>query len=113
MLAVEHEVQVVTSAREAMDLVSGGERFDVVLCDLMMPEMTGMDINDELLRGAPEQAEKLVFMTGGAFTSRAREFLDHVRHQTIDKPFDRNKLRAIIHRVLSEEWRRSRVYGPR
>lgn len=53
----------------------------------MMPEVTGMDLHAELLRLAPEQAEKVVFMTGGAFTSRAREFLDQVRNPRIEKPF--------------------------
>ena len=41
MLAREHEVTVLTSARAALDRIAAGERFDVMLCDLMMPELTG------------------------------------------------------------------------
>lgn len=103
MLSAEHEVLAVTSARDAIGLLSQGERFDVIFCDLMMPEVTGMDLHAELLQLAPEQAEKIVFMTGGAFTSQAREFLDHVRNPSVDKPFDRSKLRAIIHDLLGQE----------
>jgi len=100
MLSAEHEVLAVTSARDAIGRVSKGERFDIILCDLMMPEMTGMDLHAELLRLAPEQAEKVIFMTGGAFTSRARVFLDQVRNPRVEKPFDVGGLRALVHGML-------------
>jgi signal transduction histidine kinase len=100
MLSAEHEVLAVTSARDAIGRVSKGERFDIILCDLMMPEVTGMDLHAELLRLVPEQAEKVVFMTGGAFTSRAREFLDQVRNPRVEKPFDVGGLRALVHGML-------------
>jgi len=100
MLSGEHEVLAVTSAQDAIGRLSQGERFDVILCDLMMPEVTGMDLHAELLRIAPEQAEKVVFMTGGAFTSRAREFLDQVRNPRVEKPFDVGNLRALVHSLL-------------
>jgi len=100
MLSAEHEVLAVTSARDALGRVSDGERFDIILCDLMMPEVTGMDLHAELLRDAPEQAERVVFMTGGAFTSGAREFLEHVRNPRIEKPFDRGILSALVREML-------------
>lgn len=100
MLSPEHEVLATTSARDAIDRVSRGERFDIILCDLMMPEVTGMDLHAELLRLAPEQAEKVIFMTGGAFTSRAREFLDQIRNPLVEKPFDAASLRALVHGTL-------------
>lgn len=46
--------------------------FDVILCDLMMPDTTGMDLHHELVRIAPDQVDRMVFMTGGAFTAKAR-----------------------------------------
>jgi PAS domain S-box-containing protein len=101
MLATEHDVRVLTRARDAIDVVSGGDRFDVVLCDLMMPDVTGMDLHAELLRVAPEQADKIVFMTGGAFTSRAREFLDKVRNPRVEKPFAAASLKALVRSLLS------------
>ena len=52
---------------EALALVLEGKRFDLILCDLMMPVMTGMDLHAELLIVAPDQAARMVFMTGGVF----------------------------------------------
>lgn len=49
--------------------------------------MTGMDLHDELVGVAPEQVKKMIFVTGGAFTARSRQFLDTVTNQRIDKPF--------------------------
>ncbi len=96
ILSTEHEVVTTTRGREALDRVSSGERFDVVLCDLMMPDVTGMDLHDELARGTPDQAACVIFMTGGAFTVRAREFLDRVPNLRIEKPFDLMQLRALV-----------------
>ena len=97
----EHDVSSSTSVREALDRIKSGHHFDVVLCDLMMPEMTGMDLHAELLRTDPNQAARLVFMTGGAFTPSAREFLDRVPNAHVEKPFDLPSLRAIIQNLLA------------
>ncbi len=101
-LSREHDVLALTSAREAIGRVSTGERFDVIFCDLMMPDMTGMDFHAELLRLAPEQVGKVVFMTGGCFTPRAREFLDEVRNPRVEKPFDVGDLRALVNGLLRQ-----------
>ncbi|MEW5847815.1 MAG: response regulator [Myxococcota bacterium] len=95
-LSPEHDVRVTLGARDALELITKGERFDVILCDLMMPEVTGMDLHAEFLRAAPEQAGRMIFLTGGAFTPRARTFLDQVANQRLEKPFDAQHLRAIV-----------------
>ena len=92
----EHDVTVSASAGEALQRIAAGERFDVILSDLMMPQMTGMELHDQLLRDVPDQAARMVFLTGGAFTPGAREFLDTVRNHRIEKPFDTQQLRALI-----------------
>lgn len=96
VLEPEHDVTIVLSAGDAHRRVTAGERFDVILCDLMMPQMTGMDLHEELLRSVPEQAAQMVFLTGGAFTSRARAFLDGVPNQRLPKPFDMQQVRSIV-----------------
>jgi DNA-binding NtrC family response regulator len=68
----------------------------VIVCDLMMPEVTGMDLYAELERSRPELVRRVVFMTGGALTARAREFLARVTNPRLEKPFDLERLRAII-----------------
>ena len=95
MLAPEHDVQVLTSALEAFHRISAGARFDVILSDLMMPVMTGMDLYSELTTTVPDQAERIVFLTGGAFTPRARLFLDQVPNARLEKPFDLQALRTL------------------
>ena len=96
----DHEVTVVTTARQALDLLDSGKRFDIVLSDLMMPEMSGMDFYDEVTRRFPDVAERVVFVSGGAFTPRANAFLDRVANERIEKPFDPRSVRAMVQRYV-------------
>ncbi|ATB51251.1 two-component regulator propeller domain-containing protein [Corallococcus macrosporus] len=96
-LSRENDVEVLVSARRALELLTGAEaRYDVVLCDLMMPEMTGMDLYDALARVDPRAAERIVFITGGAFTATARTFLERVGNPRVEKPFDPEALRQLV-----------------
>ncbi len=99
-LAKEHDVVTVTAGSEALAMCAAGETFDLILCDLMMPEMTGMDLHRELMAVAPDQASKMIFLTGGAFTDSARAFLAEPPKEYIEKPFDAANLRAIVQRFL-------------
>lgn len=91
-----HDVTVLASAKEAI-LRLADTRFDVIFCDLMMPSMTGMDLHEAVLRGPHSaQAAAFVFMTGGAYTTRAREFLERVGAPCLDKPFDSSEVRELI-----------------
>ncbi|MFT3913187.1 MAG: ATP-binding protein [Anaeromyxobacteraceae bacterium] len=98
----DHDVQVVTSARAALDKVEQGERFDVVLSDLLMPEMTGMDLYAELQKRDPGYVRRMVFLTGGAFTPAAREFLEETKVVCLEKPFEVGALRATLAAKLAE-----------
>jgi PAS domain S-box-containing protein len=96
VLVAEHDVELVTNASEAFARVEAGHRFDLILCDLMMPGMSGMDLHRELMRVAPDVAARVVFLTGGAFTQRAREFLEGVQNQRLEKPIGIDALRNAI-----------------
>jgi CheY-like chemotaxis protein len=96
----DHDVTLVTSAREAVETIQQGARYDVILSDLMMPELSGMDLHEAISRFAPDQVEKMVFMTGGAFTPAARNFFEHVANPTIEKPFDKAALLSVIETFL-------------
>jgi PAS domain S-box-containing protein len=100
ILSHEHDVLAMVSAEEALAVCAGGEKFDLILCDLMMPDMTGMDFHRELSLIAPEQAERMIFITGGAFTEKARAFLSETPKEHIEKPFYSANLRAIVQRYL-------------
>ena len=99
-LGADHDVRATTSALEAKALLDGGEPFDLIFCDLMMPHMTGMDLHAELSVSAPDHAERMIFLTGGAFTPRARQFLDAVPNLRVDKPFEIKNLRALVRDIL-------------
>jgi PAS domain S-box-containing protein len=90
------DVDVATDAREGLALLVDGGQYDVVLCDLMMPDMTGMDLYAEIARRRPGFEHRFVFMTGGAFTPRASEFLARVKNRRLEKPFQPSVLEVIV-----------------
>ncbi len=101
VLGGAHQVQVVGGAEQALELFEAGQRFDVVLCDLMMPQITGQELHRRLLELDAGQAARVVFMTGGDFTPAARSFLDRAPNPRIEKPFDIDALRALVNRLVT------------
>jgi CheY-like chemotaxis protein len=99
-LLTPHRVTPVTRAREALDRITTGEEFDLILCDIMMPELTGMDFHAQLRTIRPGLADQIIFMSGGAFTPRARAFLEKVPNRRIEKPIDANRLRRLVEEAL-------------
>jgi PAS domain S-box-containing protein len=102
-LSGDHDVVTKNLSEEALELLRQGARFDVILCDVMMPNMTGVDFWRELERFAPEDTRRIVFLTGGAFATQARQFLDSVPNLHIDKPFVPEALRAIVRERVDED----------
>jgi nitrogen-specific signal transduction histidine kinase/CheY-like chemotaxis protein len=96
LLSDEHDTDVTTSAADALARITRGERFDVILCDLMMPDVTGMDLYREVLHLAPDLARRIVFMSGGVYTPRARAFVESLPNRCIEKPPDAAKLRQLV-----------------
>jgi signal transduction histidine kinase len=105
LLSSEGDVVALTSARKALEAIQRGDRFDVIVCDLMMPEMDAPLLYDEVSTIAPAQAERMLFVTGGAFTPRAREFLERVPNTRIEKPFDVDALVAIVRSRIGDATR--------
>ncbi len=99
-LLAGHETVVATSAGEAFQRVERGERFDAILCDLMMPDMSGMELHARLETRAPELASRMIFLSGGAFTPAAAEFLGRVPNERVDKPVGRVELENSLRVVL-------------
>lgn len=101
LLEPTYEVVTATGGNEALDLVASGQRFDVVVCDLQMPGTSGMDIYARLREQAPELANRLVFMSGGAYTPAATRFVSSVPNRVLQKPVPPELLRATIDATLS------------
>ncbi|MBI5498590.1 MAG: PAS domain S-box protein [Deltaproteobacteria bacterium] len=101
MLGREHDVVALTSARAALDCLRRGETFDVILCDLMMPDITGMEFHALLQEEYPALAERVVFVTGGAFTPQARDLFERTRARRLEKPFERAALRRLVQEMVA------------
>ncbi|KYG06399.1 hybrid sensor histidine kinase/response regulator, partial [Sorangium cellulosum] len=100
-LEPRHETTATASARDALTRIRAGERYDAILCDLMMPDMTGMDFYASLAEHAPEQQRRVVFLTGGAFTERSKSFLQRVNARLLLKPFDAATLLSLVDEVVA------------
>ncbi|MEO8551521.1 MAG: response regulator, partial [Kofleriaceae bacterium] len=95
-----HEVICVDNCADALALLARGERFDVILTDLAMPGMTGIAFFEELARRSRDQAETVVFVTGGALTATSEDFLQATTNPCIEKPFTSGSLQALVTRRL-------------
>jgi CheY-like chemotaxis protein len=98
----DFHVDVVLSAADALQRIRGGELFDAILCDLLMPEMTGMELRAALDQLAPGQARRMLFMTGGAFTEAAERFISQPGVRHLLKPFSRETLDAALRKLEAE-----------
>jgi PAS domain S-box-containing protein len=100
-LGGEHDVTAVASPRMALRLLEQGERFDAVLCDLVMPDLTGVELHRKLVEGAPGLKGRVIFMTAGAFTEESRSALDGEAVPCLSKPVTLEVLRSALAEVLT------------
>lgn len=103
ILSREHDVSTLTSAREALKCLMETDSFDAVLCDLMMPEMTGVDLHRELERLKPEIARRVLFFTGGAFTPATHAFVERMADRCLEKPLDVTEVRRKLAQLTIRE----------
>jgi CheY-like chemotaxis protein len=96
LLAPETDVVAVLSAEDALAQLDGGDSFDAILCDLMMPHNSGMQLYERITVSRPEYLSRIIFMTGGAFTPQARAFLAKLDRPHLEKPFSEQELRDAI-----------------
>ena len=94
----ENEVVTVTDPTEALARLNAGERFDVVLCDLRMPVMDGIEFHRQLSVTLPEEAARIVFITGGPLSARAEAFFRSAQNLLMSKPLDVDGVRQLIER---------------
>jgi CheY-like chemotaxis protein len=102
LLRRDCDITVALCGEDAIAHIASGVRFDAIVSDVMMPNMTGIELIEELQRLAPDQARRLVFLSGGAFTAQTREQLDKLGTLQLEKPITAKELRACVMRVASE-----------
>ncbi|ATB50894.1 MASE1 domain-containing protein [Corallococcus macrosporus] len=96
-----HDVVTTTRGGEALALVDAGHRFDVILCDLQMPETDGAAVYQHLCAHAPDQAARVVFISGGAYTPESRAFIDSVPLRVLEKPVRPDVLMGTVDAALA------------
>jgi PAS domain S-box-containing protein len=104
-LEEDFEITVCASGKEAMERLEAGPKPAAIVCDLMMPGMTGMELFAAVKERWPELERVFVFVTGAAFSGRARDFLSGVRNPKLEKPFDTNVIRDAILAVTAKRGR--------
>jgi CheY-like chemotaxis protein len=95
MLSAHRTVQA-ASGEEAKKLLEVDQKFDLILCDVMMPGLSGMDLHQWLATDNPSLAERFIFITGGAFTPRTRKYLNQVDNLRLEKPFNIANFKKIV-----------------
>jgi PAS domain S-box-containing protein len=101
MLRRTHTVVSAGSAREALALIEAGDRFDAILTDLHMPGMSGRDLAASIAAVAPDQAARVVLVTGGTACADTARFLDRCANPPLYKPFQRAALTAAVDAVIA------------
>jgi PAS domain S-box-containing protein len=101
LLEPEHEVTVTSRGEEALGWLNRGDVFDVILCDLQMPELSGIDLHARISESLPDHADRMIFVSGGAVTPEAQSFVSTVKNKVLDKPVPPETLRAVIAEMMT------------
>jgi CheY-like chemotaxis protein len=98
-LGLLYQVVTANSGVSAQAILEQDQNFDLILCDMMMPGMTGMELHAWMRTEFPDLAQRTVFVSGGAFTAKAIEYLKEVDNARLDKPYEFEQLTALINRL--------------
>jgi PAS domain S-box-containing protein len=100
LLGADHQVVTAATGESAKTILTYDQSFDVILCDLMMPGLSGMDLHAWLAVEYPVLAQRIVFVTGGAFTGTASEYLACIANIRIEKPYDKASLKRLVSELV-------------
>jgi CheY-like chemotaxis protein len=105
VLGDEFAVTTTTDPAQALAWIVKGESFDVILCDVMMPVINGVALRNQIDQVSPDQAARIVFVTGGIVLPEVQALLERVPNAWIEKPVDVEGLRELIRRrIRSAAW---------
>lgn len=109
VIAVSYECFDFLNAQQALEKMIQGERYDCMICDLMMPKMGGIQFYEGLEKIAPEQLSRVIFMTGGSYTSETDAFLKRPEINHFQKPLDIKNLLLVIQKTIKSHQSKSDV----
>jgi len=97
VLSLHHDVESVGSAVEALAVLESGAAFDAIVCDVVMPERSGLEFLGDLRTRFPGMESRVVLITGGAIANGVARALTEVRNEVVEKPFTLDRIeRAIV-----------------
>ena len=91
-----HDVVCASSGHEALAILEQDRAFDLILCDVMMPGVTGMDVHQWLVSHDPVLAARTVFITGGAYGPVAADYVADAGNLKLEKPFANEEFRDLV-----------------
>jgi two-component system, NtrC family, sensor kinase len=100
VLRAAFRVTFAQSATGAVGRIQGGARFEAIVCDLMMPGLSGYQFHAQLLRISPELARRIVFLTGYAGSAEVEDFVRATGVRVLPKPFTRQELRDAVEQLV-------------
>jgi CheY-like chemotaxis protein len=89
-------VTALERARDALALLLGGAEFDLIFCDVMMPDMDGLALHAELVARAPELVKRFVFLTGATYLVPLQTIVQRWGNEWLAKPIDLGRVRAMV-----------------
>jgi len=95
-----YDCESVNNGREALDKVAENGEYDLILCDVMMPEISGPEFVLRLGKDNPELQKHVIFITGGTFRDEARDQLEKFDNYVLEKPFTKDELRQAVNSHL-------------
>jgi PAS domain S-box-containing protein len=102
ILSRDHDLTLASCGADAIEHITAGERFDAIITDVMMPNMTGVEMFERLAELAPDQATRVIFLTGGVFTPQTQAQLDTAGNPQLQKPVSSQDLRACVSKLVTQ-----------
>lgn len=94
------DVEIETSGRAGLQRLLQGDEVQLVLCDLSLPDLSGVEIHREVAEKRPELLPRFVVMTGGAISTASRDFLERFDGPLLNKPFTLGQVEELVTRLL-------------
>ena len=107
LVSKTHDVELAFNGLQALDAIFA-HHYDVIVCDVMMPDMTGIDLLERVRAFAPELEDRFIFITGGTFAKDVSVALEQHTHPCLTKPFGANELIEAIRNAVDERVSKSR-----
>lgn len=101
MLSSPFAVDSAESGNEALEKISNVD-YDVIVCDIMMPGLSGVGVYERLKQIRPDAQKRIIFISAGAFTEQSQDFAEATKQPVLAKPISRHDLIAALEELLAK-----------